>query len=623
MRRPLQVWLAFAACAAVAIAALAWLTREAVHADLARSAADLRDDQQRRINLALWRMDTKLAPLLAAEAARPAFYYDPLLPAVGDGEAIAATELSPLTSGAPADVLLNFVVTPAGEWTSPQAPARDATPAPVANVLPAEIVGENRTRLGELARQVDVDALLAQLPVQPLAEYGQAMQLGDPAEQQIPPNGYFANGPYAGQAAQSQSEPSPTDQLGDGRGPWSQQQAAVALNDNNDLQQRSSRYQVVTQQELVKQRRENPYNLKVENAPGNRGVVESVSRPVWVGDELLLARRVQRGDQVSIVGSWLDWPAIRADLLAEANDLLPNGDLVAVTDVADADPSRMLAGIPAMIEPREKHFVMAITPAMKGALAIGWTALVVALAAVAALLAGVLALSERRAAFVSAVTHELRTPLTTFRMYSEMLAGGMVPSDARRQDYLTTLSTEADRLTRLVENVLSYARLERGRGPRPTDRLTVGSLIDRMVDRLRQRAAGADLELVVDLPPQAAEASLLTDAAVVEQILFNLVDNAAKYAGRAADRRIHLNVRCAESAVRFAVRDHGPGFSPAALSRGDAPFRKSAQEAAETAPGVGLGLALCRRLAKQLGGSLQVESGADGAIVTLSLPGNA
>ena len=84
------------------------------------------------------------------------------------------------------------------------------------------------------------------------------------------------------------------------------------------------------------------------------------------------------------------------------------------------------------------------------------------------------ALSERRGAFVSAVTHELRTPLTTFRMYAEMLAEGMVPSPEARQKYLETLRREADRLAHLVENVLQYARLERGRPGGRRENVTAG-----------------------------------------------------------------------------------------------------------------------------------------------------
>src|SRR6187401_3474036 len=107
-------------------------------------------------------------------------------------------------------------------------------------------------------------------------------------------------------------------------------------------------------------------------------------------------------------------------------------------------------------------------------------AVLLAVAVAAFLLQGVMTLSERRAAFVSSVTHELRTPLTTFRMYAEMLARGMVPDANRRQEYFTTLQREAERLTLLVENVLAYARLERGRKPQAQDRVTLRSLLDRV-----------------------------------------------------------------------------------------------------------------------------------------------
>ena len=106
----------------------------------------------------------------------------------------------------------------------------------------------------------------------------------------------------------------------------------------------------------------------------------------------------------------------------------------------------------------------------------GWGAVLFAVLAAAVLLHGVMTLSERRAAFVSSVTHELRTPLTTFRMYAEMLARGMVPDAERRQEYYETLQSESERLTLLVENVLAYARLERGRKPQAQDRVTMVAL---------------------------------------------------------------------------------------------------------------------------------------------------
>jgi signal transduction histidine kinase len=245
----------------------------------------------------------------------------------------------------------------------------------------------------------------------------------------------------------------------------------------------------------------------------------------------------------------------------------------------------------------------------------------VAGAAVAVMVMGVVSLSERRGAFVSAVTHELRTPLTTFRMYSEMLAEGMVADEAKRRRYLDTLCAEGSRLSHLVENVLSYARLERGRHRGHTETVPVGDLLERMRERLARRAEQAGLSLVVDAGA-AADIPLEVDVSAVEQILFNLVDNAAKYAAGAADKRIEILASRVGRQVAVRVRDHGPGIARAEAKRLFRPFRKSAQHAAESAPGVGLGLALSRRLAGQMGGGLRVcpSHDGDGACLELLLP---
>src|SRR6185436_17836640 len=157
------------------------------------------------------------------------------------------------------------------------------------------------------------------------------------------------------------------------------------------------------------------------------------------------------------------------------------------------------------------------------------------------LLYGAVSLSERRGAFVSAVTHELRTPRTTFKMYSEMLADGMVTDEEKRKQYLGTLCSEANRLSHLVENVLAYARLERGSARRRVERVKLGALVERILPRLHERAERSEMKLVVDADDAALATIVHVDAAAVEQILFNLVDNACKYAAPSSvDRTIHL-----------------------------------------------------------------------------------
>jgi signal transduction histidine kinase len=246
-------------------------------------------------------------------------------------------------------------------------------------------------------------------------------------------------------------------------------------------------------------------------------------------------------------------------------------------------------------------------------------AIALAAAAVALLLLGSLQQSRRRADFVSAVTHELRTPLTTLRMYTEMLAGGMVAPGEQGQ-YLSTLSDEADRLGHLVENVLAYSRLERRPRRVQPEAVRVEDLLAEMAGRLAAAAARGGFELVLHPAGEAAETRVLADRDAVERILLNWVDNACKYAAEATDRRLEIEPSAQPSAVVLRLRDHGPGIPRDERRRIFRPFHKSAHRAAATAPGVGLGLTLSRRLARSLGGDLRLaDPDGEGAAFDLHL----
>ena len=247
--------------------------------------------------------------------------------------------------------------------------------------------------------------------------------------------------------------------------------------------------------------------------------------------------------------------------------------------------------------------------------------MLLAAGAVGLLLYSAVSLSERRGAFVSAVTHEMRTPLTTFKLYAEMLAAGIVSEPAKRSAYLNVLCSEANRLSHLVENVLAYARLERGSARRRIERLRLADLLDRVQPRLEEQAERSGMKLVVDAEARALETIVHVDSAAVEQILFNLVDNACKYAGDAAEKTIHLEALPDNRFAMLRVRDHGRGISAGAARKLFKPFSKSAQEAAHSAPGIGLGLALCRRLSRSIGGDLRLSQiQGSGACFELRLP---
>jgi signal transduction histidine kinase len=150
--------------------------------------------------------------------------------------------------------------------------------------------------------------------------------------------------------------------------------------------------------------------------------------------------------------------------------------------------------------------------------------------------------------------------------------------------------------------------------------VTVGELIERLSSSLNRQAERCGASLAVEDPGAMAGLRVSADPSAVEQIMSNLVDNACKY-GCGDDGRVHLQATSDGRSVVLTVRDHGPGIARGEARRIFRPFRKSAQEAARSAPGVGLGLALSRELARRMGGDLRLANpGHPGACFVLSLP---
>lgn len=341
----------------------------------------------------------------------------------------------------------------------------------------------------------------------------------------------------------------------------------------------------------------------------------------WEGGDLFMLRQVWVGDRDVLQGCWLDWTQVLDLLLSTLRDQLPQATLAPVEGWGGEPAPGRMAALPVRLEPGPPP----PSPDPRGlpgggALWLGWALSLLALAGAAAVLALVLDLSRRRAAFASAVTHELRTPLTTFRLYAELLAHGMVPGEADRQELYGTLLSEADRLDHLVKNVLAYARLEvQGAAQRET--LGVTDLLDRLLPRLSDRARQAGLRVLEQRPEGLEGRTLATVPALVEQILLNLVDNACKYAANRPDALLELTLEDLGTRWALDLRDHGPGIAPADRERLFRPFERGRGAEGLPAAGVGLGLALCRDLARQLGGDLGLRDvEGTGACFRLTLP---
>lgn len=217
--------------------------------------------------------------------------------------------------------------------------------------------------------------------------------------------------------------------------------------------------------------------------------------------------------------------------------------------------------------------------------------------------------------FVAGVSHELKTPLTAIRVMAETLHDRELPAETRRE-YLVTMVGETGRLSRLVDNVVEFTRLENGER---TYRIRDGDLA--AVVRRAAKGLGYSLErdgfLLTIRCPECLRGVRFDDDAI-EQVLLNLLANAAKFSGDS--RQIEIGAREHEGEVEVSVRDFGIGIDPAEHSRIFDRFYRSPAVAPDI-PGTGLGLTLARHIVTAHGGRLTVDSRpGQGSVFHMHLP---
>ena len=224
--------------------------------------------------------------------------------------------------------------------------------------------------------------------------------------------------------------------------------------------------------------------------------------------------------------------------------------------------------------------------------------------------------ARRKTTFVSNVSHELKTPLTTIRMYAEMLKEGRLPDPQSRAAYLDVIVGESQRLTRLVNNVLDFSRLEQGRKSYRHEDLSLHRLIRSITEAHQPRLAEAGLHLTLHLPDP--DLTLHTDPDALEQVLLNLLDNAIKYARDGREITLHLHHHPTPS---LDISDLGPGVPPDHRERIFTSFHRVDDTLTARQPGAGLGLSIGRRIMRDLGGDLTYhDRPGGGATFTIILP---
>jgi len=232
-----------------------------------------------------------------------------------------------------------------------------------------------------------------------------------------------------------------------------------------------------------------------------------------------------------------------------------------------------------------------------------------------------LTLARQKTDFVSNVSHELKTPVTSIRMFAEMLAEDRVAEPAKRKQFHQIIASEASRLTRLINNVLDFARLERGEKKYQFAELDLAALAAETVSAYRPHLEAAGFALQCALPDGAI--GVRGDRDALAQVLVNLLSNAEKYSGER--KEIEVRVEPAESGGKseaaVLVLDRGSGVPRGAEEKIFEQFYRVHDSLGSGIQGSGLGLTLARQIARAHGGDVTFQPREDGgSCFTLRLP---
>ena len=274
----------------------------------------------------------------------------------------------------------------------------------------------------------------------------------------------------------------------------------------------------------------------------------------------------------------------------------------------------------------ELIFTLARLPVGAGGKVIIWSAIVLTLVLIGGCLMlyrlgqRQLALARQQQDFVSAVSHELKTPLTSIRMYGEMLREGWADEE-RRKSYYDFIYHEAERLTRLINNVLQLARMSRNEQPTSMAPESVQDLLAELGPRLRSQLEPSGFELAVDVVEPVGSQVIRVDPDGFIQIFINLVDNAVKFSASAEQRRVDIGCRqLHDGRVQFSVRDYGPGIEADQMKKIFTLFYRSENELTRETVGTGIGLALVQQLASAMQAEVDIVNANPGAEFRLRFP---
>lgn len=225
-------------------------------------------------------------------------------------------------------------------------------------------------------------------------------------------------------------------------------------------------------------------------------------------------------------------------------------------------------------------------------------------------------LSKMKSSFVSTVSHELKSPLTSIRQIAEILVHKKV-SPERKEKYFNMILQQSERLSHLIENILDFSKMEAGQKQFHFENTDLTIVAENVIQSFQDRLAANNFQINLSISGSVHKIS--GDREAMEQVLYNLIDNAIKYSGKA--RKVDVNIDADDESVLVRVKDYGIGIQKNEQEKIFQQFYRVGEELIQTVKGTGIGLTIVKQIVEAHQGKISVESiPGEGSLFRLTFP---
>lgn len=228
-----------------------------------------------------------------------------------------------------------------------------------------------------------------------------------------------------------------------------------------------------------------------------------------------------------------------------------------------------------------------------------------------------LALSKMKSDFISTISHEFKSPLTSIRQMSEMLHNEIISTESRKKEYYAVMLEQSERLSHLIDNILDFSKIEEGKKVFHFEKTKLPELIINVKSAFQNRISNDGFSVSSTIPQTLPE--IVIDKEAIQQVLYNLLDNAYKYSGDS--KIIEIIAESQEDSVKISVRDFGIGIQPEDQKKIFTHFFRGGDELTRSVKGSGIGLTIVKKIVEAHQGTITLESTlGKGSIFQVTLP---